>query len=135
MKRIAEPFHQLVWIDHHQAKIYGVTRHDLTELTVIQAPDQGRSHVHHRGGTMGAGHAGLAADFLQNVTEALHGAEEVLIVGPADAKHALKHYISSNVPLLDKRVIGVEPMDKCGAGELQAFANLFFRQADRMRTS
>lgn len=129
----SKPFHQLVWIDHHIARLFGVTREDLTELAVIHATDQGKGHVHHKAGTMGPGHVDAPPEFLREVTAALRGAEEILIVGPADAKHQLKKHIAAHAPLLARHVIGVEPMDKCGHGDLQAFANLFFRQADRMR--
>jgi len=84
---------------------------------------------------MGPGHVAAPQSFLNQVATALQDARKILIVGPADTKHSLKKYIVLNMPLLDKRVIGVEPMDKCGVGELQAFASLFFRQNDRMHPS
>lgn len=135
MTQTSKFFHQMVWMDHDIARVYGVTRNSLAELAVIHAPDEGRGHIHHQAGTMGPGHTALSQDFMRKIAAALHDAQEILIVGPADAKHALKNYIASNTPALDKRVIGIEPMDKCGQGELQAFASLFFRQADRMRPS
>jgi len=134
MQQPTTAFHQMVWIDHRSATLYEVTHHDLKELAVIHAPDQGGGHIHHKAGTMGSGHASLPSEFLRKVTAALSGARRILIVGPADAKFALKHYIAVNLPSLDKYIIGVEPMDKSGHGELQAFATLFFRQADRMRS-
>jgi hypothetical protein len=135
MTQQANAFHQLVWIDHRSARLYGVTHHDLSDLAVIQAPDDGRGHVHHKAGTTGPGHVGLSMEFLRDVAAALKDAPEILIVGPADAKHALKDYIAQNLPLLANRIVGVEPMDKCDRGDLQAFASLFFRQTDHMRPS
>lgn len=133
MTPASKPFHQLVWLDHHIARLYEVTRDKLTELAVVHAADEGRGHIHHKAGTMGAGHVGPARVFLESITAALEEAQEILIVGPADAKHQLKKHLALNAPLLAKRVVGVEPMDKCDLGDLQAFASLFFRQADRMR--
>jgi len=127
------PFHQIVWIDHREAKVFGVTHHDLTELALIHAPDEGRGHVHHKAGTRGSGHVTPSQSFLGKVAAIVADAQEILIVGPSDTRHALKKYIALNLPVLDRRIIGVEPMDKCGRGELQAFASLFFRQTDRMR--
>ena len=126
------PFHQMVWIDHRSATTFEVTHHELTERVTIHAPNQSTGHVHHKAGTMGSGHQEVSPAFLQRVTAALAGARRVLIVGPSDAKFALKHYIATHAPSLDDHVIGVEPMDKCSSGDLQAFATLFFRQADRM---
>ncbi len=133
MTNTSKPFHQMIWIDHQVARVLGVMRDGLTELAVIHAPNEGRGHIHHKAGTMGPGHVDLPQSFLREAAAALQEAQEILIVGPADAKHQLKKFIALNTPLLDKRVIGVEPMDKCGAGDLQAFASLFFRQADHMR--
>jgi hypothetical protein len=132
---MSNTFHQMVWIDHQLAKLYAVSRHDLTELATIHAADQGRGHIHHKAGTMGSGHDPVFAGFLREVTASLENAREILIVGPSDAKYALKNYIALNAPLLDERVIGVEPLGKCGPGELQTFASQFFRHADRMRSS
>jgi hypothetical protein len=123
----------MVWIDHETARIYGVNRQQLSELAVVRAPDQGLGHIHHKAGTPGPGHVSPSPNFLAQVTEALKDAQEVLIVGPANTKHALKDHIALNAPLLDRRIVGVEPMDKCSHGDLQAFGSLFFRQADRMR--
>jgi len=123
----------MVWIDHETARLYGVTRQDITELAVIRAPSQGRGHIHHNAGTPGPGHVDPSPNFLAQVTAALKYAQEILIVGPANTKHALKDYIARNAPLLDGRVVGVEPMDKCSHRDLQDFASLFFRQADLMR--
>jgi len=131
----SQPFHQMVWIDHHIARLYGVMREDMAELTVIHAADEGRGHIHHKAGTMGPGHVGVPHEFLRDVAAALQDAKEILIVGPADAKHQLSNYLAANAPAIAQRVIGVEPMDKCSLGDLQAFASLFFRQKDRMRPS
>ena len=129
----AKPFHQMVWIDHQKATIYGVTRHDLNELAVIRAHDQGRGHVHHKAGATGSGHIALSQEFLLRITVALADAREILIVGPGGAKLALKSYIALYAPILNTRIVGVEPMDNCARGELHAFAALFFRQFDRIR--
>jgi hypothetical protein len=130
-----KPFHQMVWIDYRLARLYGVTRDGLSELAVIHAPDEGRGNIHHKAGAVGPGHVAVSPGFLIEVAAALQEAQEVLIVGPADAKHALKKYIATNLPQLDKLVVGVEPMDKCDQGNLQSFASLFFRQVDRMHSS
>lgn len=127
-----KPFHCLVWIDHQAARIYAVTREALSELATIHAPDQGHGHVHHRAGTVGPGHEPPAAQFLEKVAAALKHPAEVLIAGPADIKHALKTYIAERHPGLDKRIMGVETLDKVGPGELHDFASRFFHRADRM---
>ena len=132
MLHAAVPFHQLIWIDHQVANLFHVTRDTIVPMEVINAPDRGLGHVHHRAGSPGAGHAPVPAEFLEQAARALGNAHQVLIVGPSNTRHALYDYIARNAPSLAKRVIAVEPMDRCGTQEMLEFAIPFFRQADRM---
>jgi len=125
-------YHVLVWIDHRLARLYHVTRDTIAELSSIHAPDDGRGNIHHKAGTMGSGHIAVAPAFLKAVAEALESAQEILIVGPADAKTALKKYIDLQMPLLAGRIRGVEPMERASSEEIHAFATLYFRQRDLM---
>jgi hypothetical protein len=127
------PFHCLVWIDHRQARIYAVSRHDLVELALVRAPDTGNGHIHHHAGTVGPGHEPASPEFLRVVVEALKEPGELLIVGPGDAKHALKRHIAAKFPSLDRRILGVETLPKAGDHDLQAFSQRFFHRADRMQ--
>jgi stalled ribosome rescue protein Dom34 len=128
----ADAYHMIVWIDHQVAHLYGVTRDSINEMLVLHAPDQGRGHVHHKAGTPGPGHVAVAPAFLKAVAGALGKAQEILIVGPADAKTALKKHIDLEMPLVAERIKGVEPMGHAGKEEIHAFAALFFRQHDLM---
>jgi stalled ribosome rescue protein Dom34 len=127
---IYDPYHCLVWIDHQIAHIYAVTHHDLAELAVIRAPDQGHGNVHHRAGTMGAGHEPISPEFMTQVTAALLDPAEILIAGPAQAKHALKDFIAAKAPAFAHRIVGVETLDKTGNGELHNFARRYFHHVD-----
>lgn len=129
------PFHCLVWIDHNQARLYAVSKHDLAELALIHAPDNGRGHIHHYAGAVGPGHEAPHPEFLKAVVTALGEPEEILITGPADAKHALKHYIAEKHPGLDRRILGIETLARSHAQDLQAFAYRYFHAADRMRAA
>lgn len=129
------PFHCLVWLDHRQARIYTVSEHDLTELALVHAPDHGRGHIHHRAGTIGPGHEAPNAEFLKAVVTALQDPEEILIVGPGQAKHALKQHIAAKRADLDGRILGVETLERADDHGLHAFAHRFFRRADRMHSS
>ncbi len=127
------PYHCLIWIDHRQARIYGVTEHELTEMAIIHGPDSGHGHVHHHSGATGSGHDALSAEFLKVVTAAVHDCTEILIAGPAEAKYALKSYIAAKQPQLDRKIAGVETFAKTGDHDLHLFASHFFHRADRMR--
>jgi len=126
------PYHLIVWIDRQVARLYSVTRDSIRETVTIHAPDEGRGHIHHKAGTPGPGHVAVARGFLKEVADALGRAQEILIVGPADTKTALKKYIDLQAPLLGDRIRGVEPMGRAGKGEIHDFAVLFFRQHDLM---
>jgi stalled ribosome rescue protein Dom34 len=132
MLHAAVPYHLLVWIDHQVANIFRVTRDTVSPLEVINAPDRGLGHIHHRAGTRGAGHLAVSAEFLHRVALAIGNAHQILIVGPSSARHELNDFIARNAPNLAKRVIAVEPMSRCGTREMLEFAVPFFRQADRM---
>lgn len=126
------PYHCLVWIDHRQAHLYGVSEKDIAELALIHAPDTGHGHVHHHAGTVGSGHEPLSVEFLKAVAGALQDCTEILIAGPADAKHVLKTYIATKHPALDRKILGVETLPKTDEHELQVFASRFFHRSDRI---
>jgi hypothetical protein len=128
----ANPYHLIVWIDHQVARLYSVSRDSIVETVTIHAPDEGRGHIHHKAGTPGPGHLAVAPGFLKEVADALGPAQEILIVGPADTKTALKKYIDLQAPQLADRIRGVEPMGRAGKAEIHDFAVLFFRQDDLM---
>lgn len=129
------PFHCLVWIDHCVARIFAVTQQEMTELATLRAPDDGRGHVHHHAGTPGSGHVPMSAEFLEKVAEALRDPAEILIAGPAQAKHLLKAYLEKKAPALSQRILAVAALNESGDDELHEFARLFFHRADRMRGS
>jgi len=123
--------HMVVWVDHQVAKLYGLTRHSVDKIE-IHAPDAGRGHIHHHAGTPGPGHHAADKTFLENISAAMGEAQEVLIVGPAEAKHALKSFLEERHPGVAARVMGVEAMDHAGDAEIISAARLFFAKADRM---
>lgn len=125
-------FHRAVWLDHDSARLYDVTRVQALETALIRAPDRDIGHIHHKAGTPGPGHEGVATSFLHQIAGALSSAQEILIVGPAEAKTTLKRYLDDHFPALAAKVVAVEPMAKPSAGEIHAMAEPIFRRADRM---
>jgi stalled ribosome rescue protein Dom34 len=132
MHTMASHYHALVWIDHHQAKIFhfdasGADR----ELVRSTNPHQ---HLHHKANSQDSGHAALDTPFLRQVTEALAPAGAILITGPGSAKTELSSYIQHTHPDLGKRVSGVETVDHPTEGQLVALARSFFKKDDRMHS-
>jgi stalled ribosome rescue protein Dom34 len=129
---MSEHYHALVWIDHHEARIFQFNATDVDSTTVRSAhPHQ---HIHHKANTRGSGHAQVEEGFLERVTQALMRAGAILITGPANAKKELVEHIERVHPELGKRISGVETLDHPSDGELVALARRFFRADDRMHS-
>ncbi len=125
-------YHALVWLDHKEAHVMHI-RPDDVEKSVVH-PTNPHVHVHSRRGTLGDGRQLEDQDYYHAVAEALKGAQEVLVVGPAHAKlQFIKHIHAHDHALIDK-IIGVETVDHPSDGQLVAYARTYFLAADRMRS-
>ena len=122
--------HVVVWIDHREAHVQSFTR-DESDGVHIKAHGEPRK-IHHRGGSVGSGKAPEDGDFYSRVAESFAVADEVLVVGPAQAKHEFVKYLQQHLPQLADRVKGVETADHPTDGQLLELARRFFRAADRM---
>ena len=89
-------YHAVVWIDHHEARVFHFSPTDIDRLTLH--PDHPTRHIHHKANSIGSGHAAVDHDFLQAVAEAIADAGEVLITGPANAKTELVKHIQQRDP-------------------------------------
>jgi hypothetical protein len=123
--------HAAVWLNHRGARIYGLTRH-MVFKTEIDAPNTGLGHIHHHAGTPGPGHVAIDRTFLAKISAALGDTREVLLMGPADAKHALRSFLQQNRPEQATHVMGVEPIGNVSDAEIVQSARRFFAQFDRM---
>ena len=126
------PRHLAVWLDHRTARLLTLSRQGVAEQ-VIHNPDSGVSgHVHHHAGTTGSGHAAMDKDFLENISHAIGEAEEILILGPVEARSALKTFLDHHDQHQAKRIVGVEAVDHSGVAEIADFAQRFFNRVGRM---
>jgi stalled ribosome rescue protein Dom34 len=123
-------YHALVWIDHAQAHVMHISPDDV-EKSVVQ-PANGHVHVHSRRGTLGDGRQAEDQDYYHAVTEALKGAQEILVVGPAQAKLQLIKHIHAHDPAMVDKIVGVETIDHPSDGQLLAYARKYFVAKDRM---
>lgn len=123
-------YHAVVWIDHHEARVFHLSPTDIDRLTLH--PDHPTKHIHHKANSIGSGHAAVDHDFLQAVAEAIADAGEVLITGPANAKTELVKHIQQRDPKGAPAIVGVETVDHPSDGELVAYARKYFKAADRM---
>ena len=129
---MSEHYHALVWIDHHEAKVFQFNASEVDRTTVHSThPHQ---HIHHKANTRGSGHVPVDHEFLERVAQALMRAGAVLIAGPAGAKNELAAHIERAHPELFKRISGIETLDHPTDGQLLALARKFFKADDLMQT-
>jgi hypothetical protein len=127
------PRHLAVWLDHHIARLLALSRLAVAEQIIHNEDSGAGGHVHHHAGTFGAGHAPIDKGFLEKISQAIGEAEEILILGPVEARSALKAFLDHHAPHQAKRVVGMEAMHPSGTAEIAAFAQDLFHRIDRMR--
>lgn len=119
----------LVWLDHSEAHVMPVGTTDAPKVVIHSTHPHRKRHTH--AGTLGCGRAPVDRDYHHRVVEALGGAEEILIVGPADAKlQLIKHMHAHDAQVAD-RVIGVETVDHLTDGQLGAYARKYFLKMEQ----
>lgn len=122
--------HSVVWLDHHEARVIDFTVDDVHKTHVKH--HGGHRQIHHRSGSVGAGHSAEDAKFFDEVVQAVGDALEVLIVGPGQAKVAFRKFVDDRHVALARRVVGLESLDHPSDGELLAHARKFFKKFDSM---
>jgi len=124
-------YHAVVWIDHHEARVFHFNPEDVDKL--VLRPHEPTRHIHHKANSIGSGHAAEDQEFLHAVAAAFADAHSVLIAGPANAKTELIKHIHRHDPALIDRIAGIETVDHPSDAALVAHARHYFKAADRMR--
>ena len=122
--------HAIVWIDHHEARVFHFSQDDVERL--VLHPDNPTKHIHHKANSIGSGHAAEDHKFLQAVAQSVADASAILITGPANAKTELIKYIHYHAPKLMNAIAGVETVDHPSDAQLVAHARKYFKVADLM---
>ena len=124
-------YHAVIWIDHHEARVFHFSPTDVERL--ILHPDHPTTHIHHKANSIGSGHDAADRDYLQAAAESIADAGAVLITGPANAKTELVKYIHQRYPKLMSVIVGVETVDHPSDAQLVAYARKYFKGTDRMQ--
>jgi hypothetical protein len=117
--------HAVVWISHREARILDINPGKFDEVTVETA-----QHVHrrHPKGESGAKeHPDDATKFFRELSGALNGFDQILIVGPSTAKLELIRYAHKHDHPLEAKIVGVETVDHPTDGQLAAYAKDYFK--------
>lgn len=123
-------YHAIVWLDHAEAHVMHISPDDV-EKSVVQ-PAQPHLRLHTKSGIPGAGHRAEDTHYYHAIVEALKGAEEILVVGPAQAKLQLIKHVHAHDPVMTDKIVGVETVDHPSDAQLVAYARKYFEAKDRM---
>lgn len=104
---------------------------DDVEKSVIH-PSKPHLHLHAKSGSVGSGKQTEDKGYYHAIAEALNGAQEILVVGPAQAKLQLIKHLHAHDPKVADKVVGVETIDHPSDGQLVAYARKYFVAKDRM---
>lgn len=123
-------FHAVVWLDHSEAHVMHISPEDI-EKSVIH-PSKPHQHLHAKSGSVGSGRHAEDKGYYHAIVEALKGAQEILVVGPAQAKLQLIKHIHTHDQHLTDKVVGVETIDHPTDAQLVAYARKYFVAKDQM---
>ena len=62
-------YHAVIWIDHHEARIFHFNPTDVERL--VLHPDHPTRHIHHKANSIGSGHLAADSDYLHAAAEAI----------------------------------------------------------------
>lgn len=123
-------YHAVVWLDHSEAHVMHISLDDV-EKSIVH-PAKPHNHLHAKSGTVGAGRQAEDKSYYHAIVEALSGAQEILVVGPAQAKLQLIKHIHTHDQAMADKVVGVETIDHPSDAQLVAYARKYFVAKDRM---
>jgi stalled ribosome rescue protein Dom34 len=123
-------YHAVVWLDHAEAHVMHISPDDV-EKSIVH-PANPHKHLHSRAGALGSGKAAEDKTYYHHSAEALAGAQEILVVGPAQAKLQLIKHLHSHDPAIAAKVVGVETVDHLSDGQVVAYARKYFVAKDKM---
>ncbi len=114
----------ILWIDHHEARIVELQPEGFREETLRAPP--GHASRHPKQGLEAHEHPVDARDFFHEVAKNISHFDEVLIVGPSNAKKEFVKHMEEHERSLRTKIVGVETMDHPTDGQLAAHARLRF---------
>lgn len=122
--------HGCVWIDHREAKIFGIDATGSDEMVVHDhhAP----KHIHRKADHVHQGKTPPDREFLDEIAGAIGAFKAILVIGPGTARNELVGYLAEHYPLVSKRIWGIEAVDHPTERQIIAAARKYFNSANRM---
>ncbi len=125
------PHQTVVWIDHHEARIFRVDAGTL-DAEAIRAPHR-HVHRHPKGPSAEHNHPDDMHRFFHDVAHALNEADAILLVGPSTAKLQFLRYVHAQADAPEPKIVGIETVEHPTDGQLVAYAKRYFGIPDRQR--
>lgn len=138
-------FHAVVWIDRREAHVLMFDREHVESERI-----KSRSHHKATGGHVGShqlkhgrgpgasgghspegGHNTGDDHFYHEVAQALIGAHEILVTGPAEAKNEFRAHCQRHDKAIDQAIVDVVSSDHPSDGQLVAMAKKYFVKFDQ----
>ncbi len=120
----------VVWVDQHEAKVFHLHFPEADTAVTLAGPNHHLHHTHLKGAEGSKGHDEASKHFFHQVAQALHGLDEILIVGPSTAKLHLLRWLHTHDTAVEQHVVGVETVDHPTDPQLLAFARKTFTRLD-----
>ncbi len=116
-------FHAVVWIDHQSAQVLQFDPEHVEAQRI-------KAHSHHS--RQHGNDARHERAFFQQVSEALKGVREILVVGPGIARDALRKHCTAHAPEIARAIVDSQACDHPSEAQLVALARQYFLKHDRM---
>lgn len=120
--------HAVVWLDQKEARIFHVDAAKVGQA-VVHSPGQ---HIHRHAQEKDLrvrNHPDDEHRFFHEVARALEGQDQVLLVGPAQAKLHFFKYVQQHERALEPRIVGIETVDHPSDGQLVAHLRAYFHES------
>lgn len=116
----------VVWLDHTKALVIHFDK-DASESESLKTHS---THAHPRQ-NHGDTHANEDDNtlFFNDIANALTDSQQILVVGPAEAKTVFMKHLTSKLPAIAAKVAAVETVDHPSDGQLLAHARRYFVSA------
>ena len=113
----------VVWLDSAEAKIFELHSTDTVEKTLKRTEIR-----HHTGVEKEQNNHKNLEKFLHSVALALADANEILLIGPGEAKVHFKAHLERHPhSAIGEKIVGVETVDHPTDGQIIALAEKFFK--------
>ena len=101
----------VVWVNAHEARVFQVDADDIDKER-IKADAPHRRVANRSGSVAGSPHVRDNREFFEHILASFDDTDGWLIVGPDETKNDLRKYVDGHAEELEKKLVGVQPMDQ-----------------------